>query len=129
LVSASGRVHELVEAPVGVRDGAGGDGNRAGVGVARASAEQAAEAGLTARHIDGVVAEVHEAGQAAAVRPGPGVDDAAAHVGKHGEHLRDEPCAVGARELQHHQPRERHRLRRRRLGPGPNRLRPNQEIG
>ena len=82
LLVAAG-IHEMVEAPVGVRDGAGGDGSHGAAAGFRVSAEEGGEAGLDVLH-NGcgniLVPQVDEAGEAAAMRPRPGIDDAAAHV-------------------------------------------------
>ena len=116
------RGHELVEAAVGVRDARGGHGCHGARGLAVA-AEEVAEAGKDARHAVGLrvlPAEEGDAREAAAVRPRAGVHHAALHVGQHGEHLGEEPRAVGPRELQRRQPLER--CRPRRLVPRPQRL-------
>ena len=73
----------MVEAPVGVRDGAGGDGSHGAATGFRVSVEEGGEVGLDVLHTGCVhilVPQVDEAGEAAAMRPRPGIDDAAAHV-------------------------------------------------
>ncbi|XP_048573983.1 uncharacterized protein LOC125554478 [Triticum urartu] len=81
LLVAAG-IHELVETSVSVRDGAGGDGSHGAAAGFRVSAEEGGEAGLDALHTGGGHILV------------PQVDE-------HGEHLGDEPRAVGARQLKH----------------------------
>jgi hypothetical protein len=98
-------VEELVEPPVHV-DGRGVRPDHPGA--ERAAAEDVPEPGLDApdprrvvdRRARVLVAHEHERGDAAAVRPGPGVGDVAAEVVQHGEDLGEEARAVGADELE-----------------------------
>jgi hypothetical protein len=115
------RGHELVEAAVDVRDRGGGHGCH-GARCLAVTADEVAEAREDARHPVGVAlpAEEGAARQAAAVRPRAGVHHAALQVGQHGEHLGQEPRAVGPRELERRQTLERRRPGR--LVPGPERL-------
>jgi hypothetical protein len=96
-------VEQLVEPPVHVD--CGGEDRP---GAARAAAEDVPEPGLDALDPDRVVdrrarllvADEHERRDAAAVRPRPGIDDAAAEVVQHGEDLGEQARAVGADELE-----------------------------